>query len=139
MLNSTRLLFTGSRDNDAPTSSLWKELSITALTGLLTMAVAVLFQIMPFYNILHDHYDIHSEVCVIVVIGLYITIAWAGDRKRTNTGKQGISIFSSAPHFQTLSVDLRDAVFLEILQRAFAGGCGTLLDVYCTGTVCLSS
>ena len=92
LLNSTRLLLTGSRDNDAPTGSWWRELTSMALTGLLTMAVAVVFQIMPFYNILHDHYDIHTEVCVMLVIGLYTIIVWTGDRNKANTGKQGTRI-----------------------------------------------
>ena len=115
-----------------------------ALTGLLTMAVAVVFQIMPFYNILHDHYDIHTEVCVMLVIGLYIIIVWTGDKNKANTGKQGTRIsYSLSCHlFQSafsLCVCLRDTIFLKILQCAFPGGRGSLLVVHCSCSVRQSS
>ena len=90
LLNSSRLMLTDSRDNDAPAKSWWREATCTMLTGLLTMALAVVLQILPFYNILHDHYEIHSEVCCWLVVGVYVLIVWTGDRSTSTTASRNV-------------------------------------------------
>ena len=102
LLNSTRLLLTGSRDNDAPTGSWWRELTSMALTGLLTMAVA-------------DH-DI--SMCH-VSLGLYIIIV-CGDRNKANTGKQGTRISYSLSCHSICLLSLCLSQFFKILP--FPGG-----------------
>ena len=59
------------------------------ISGVLTMPLAVVLQIMPFYNILHDHFAIHTEVCAFLVIGLYVLIVWSGDRNKSNSVIRG--------------------------------------------------
>jgi len=48
--------------------------------GCLTMATAVVSQFIPIYHLFHDFYGVHTEVCVFLMIGLYIMLAWSGDR-----------------------------------------------------------
>ena len=48
--------------------------------GCLTMATAVVFQFIPIYHLFHNFYGVHTEVCVFLMIGLYVMMAWSGDR-----------------------------------------------------------
>ena len=56
------------------------------------MPLAAVLQFIPLYHIFHDIYSVHTEVCVWVMVGLYVMVAWAGDRsvgteaRRTSTG-----------------------------------------------------
>ncbi len=44
------------------------------------MPMAALLQFTPLYHAFHDLHDVHTEVCVCVIVALYIILAWSGDR-----------------------------------------------------------
>lgn len=55
------------------------ELLCAIVTGLFSMPLGVL-QFVPVYHPLHDSFGIHSEVCVLMLISVYIFIVWTADR-----------------------------------------------------------
>jgi len=61
-------------------TSLVKELVCSLVTGLLAMPLGVL-QFIPVYHSLHDGFQIHSEICVLLFLTLLFLIAWTGDRR----------------------------------------------------------
>lgn len=56
------------------------------LVGLLSMPMGVL-QFLPIYHPLHDNLGIHTEVCVFLLIGLYVMIVWKSDRQPTDEAR----------------------------------------------------
>ncbi|KAH9488362.1 hypothetical protein Btru_063328 [Bulinus truncatus] len=52
---------------------------IVLITGLCSMPQGVL-QFIPVYHPLHDVYGIHSELCVLLFLSIYILIVWSADR-----------------------------------------------------------
>ena len=57
-----------------------KELFCSLLTGLLAMPLGVL-QFIPLYHPLHDLLLVHSEVCVLLFLSLYVLLVWTADRQ----------------------------------------------------------
>ena len=57
----------------------FKELLCSLITGLFSMPLGVL-QFIPVYHILHDNYNIHTEVCVLVLFGFFGLMVWMSDR-----------------------------------------------------------
>lgn len=49
------------------------------ITGLFSMPLGVI-QFIPVYHPLHDSLGIHSEICVLMLITIYILIVWSADR-----------------------------------------------------------
>lgn len=48
-------------------------------------------QFLPIYHVLHDVYNIHTEVPVFIIITLYGLIWWTGDRKAQKERTAAIS------------------------------------------------
>ncbi len=59
------------------------------------MPLATLLQFIPLYHTFHDLYAVHTEVCVVVLLGLYIVLAWIGDRNTGMEPRQGESMRST--------------------------------------------
>jgi len=57
-----------------------KEVVCSLITGLLAMPLGVL-QFIPVYHSLHGSFQIHSEICVLLILTLYFLIAWTNDRR----------------------------------------------------------
>ncbi|XP_076459728.1 uncharacterized protein LOC143292920 [Babylonia areolata] len=55
------------------------ELMCAVVTGLFSMPLGVL-QFIPVYHPLHDSLGIHSEVCVLLLITVYMLVVWSADR-----------------------------------------------------------
>ncbi len=56
------------------------------------MPMAALLQFTPLYHAFHDMHGVHTEVCVCVIVGLYVMLAWSGDRgtgMEARNGTQG--------------------------------------------------
>lgn len=71
-----------------------KEILCTIITGLLAMPVGIL-QFLPLYHPLHDIFNFHSEVCVLLFLSVYILIVWVADRHpteeaRSQSSKRGL-------------------------------------------------
>lgn len=63
-----------------------KEMLCTLLTGLLAMPLGVV-QFLPLYHPLHDMFNIHTEVCVMLFLTIYMAIAWIADRNPTSNAR----------------------------------------------------
>ena len=50
------------------------------ITGFLSMACAVIFQMLPIYHGLKDGFGLHTEVIMCVVFALYLMIVIWNDR-----------------------------------------------------------
>ena len=48
--------------------------------GLLSMPVAVAFQFLPVYHLIHDVGVVHTQLCVLLMGGAFVLLAWVGDR-----------------------------------------------------------
>ena len=48
-------------------------------TGVFSMPLGIL-QFIPVYHTLHDNYNIHTEVCVFLLIMIYTLVIWSADR-----------------------------------------------------------
>ncbi|XP_069123101.1 uncharacterized protein [Argopecten irradians] len=69
----------GGNTNRFQSKGFFKEVPNTMLAGMLGFPLGTL-QFLPNYHILHDNYNIHTEVCVAMFFVVYITIVWKGDR-----------------------------------------------------------
>ena len=87
LLNLTRYLLIGNHRLDYLSNSYFVEFVCVILTSVFAFPLAVVTQFIPFYHILHDLYGVHSEVVVFIILGLYIVIAWIGDRHRETETK----------------------------------------------------
>ena len=58
------------------------------LTSVYAFPVAVVTNFIPAYHFLHDLYNVHTEVVVLIVFGTYALIAWSGSRQREPEPKQ---------------------------------------------------
>ena len=56
------------------------------ITGLLAMPVGIL-QFIPLYHPLHDIFNFHSEVTVLLFLTTYILIVWVADRHPTDEAR----------------------------------------------------
>lgn len=63
-----------------------KEMMCTLLTGLLAMPLGVI-QFLPLYHPLHDMFNIHTEVCVMLFLTIYMATAWIADRNPTSNAR----------------------------------------------------
>ena len=87
LLHLTRYLLIGNHRLDYLSNSCFVEFVCVILTSVFAFPLAVVTQFMPFYHILHDLYGVHTEVVVFIILGLYIVIAWIGDRHRETETK----------------------------------------------------
>lgn len=78
----TRYLLIGNYRLDYLSNSIFVEFVCVILTSVFTFPLAVATQFMPLYHVLHDLNGIHTEVVVYIILGVYIVIAWIGDRHR---------------------------------------------------------
>ncbi|XP_064652904.1 uncharacterized protein LOC135503238 isoform X2 [Lineus longissimus] len=88
LFHGTRWLLTKREKFEA--SSFPVEMTCNIITGVFSMPMGVL-QFLPLYHPLHDMLKLHTEVCVLLLIGIYIVMVWSGDRSpdssaRTNRG-----------------------------------------------------
>lgn len=60
-------------------SSIRKEALVCLLTALCGMPGGVLL-FLPIYHPLHDFYHIHTEVCVMLLITIFLVVVWLSDR-----------------------------------------------------------
>ncbi|KAK2160483.1 hypothetical protein LSH36_132g01073 [Paralvinella palmiformis] len=60
-------------------ATFFKEIICCLLTGMFSFPLGTL-QFIPIYHTLHDKYHIHTEVCVFLLIGVYMLMWWTGDR-----------------------------------------------------------
>ena len=80
------------------------EVLCAVLTGLLSTPLGVL-QFIPIYHPLHDMFGIHSEVCVLLLVMVYIMVIWSADRhpfENARAGKTGASLVCYPLSFATL-------------------------------------
>ncbi|XP_050391027.1 uncharacterized protein LOC126810101 isoform X1 [Patella vulgata] len=49
------------------------------ITGLFSMPLGVL-QFVPIYHYFHDQLNIHTEVCLLLLLATYVMIVWSSDR-----------------------------------------------------------
>nr|CAB3261072.1 uncharacterized protein LOC100176636 [Phallusia mammillata] len=80
LLCGSRYLLTGSADKQKSSGSFVLEMLCVIITGALSMAAAVIFQMLPIYHGLKDGFGIHSEVILFVVFALYAGIVLWFDR-----------------------------------------------------------
>jgi len=59
---------------------LLKEMVCSLITCLLAMPLGIL-QFIPVYHGLHDGFQIHSEICVLLFLMLFFLTAWSSDRR----------------------------------------------------------
>ena len=78
----TRYLLIGNYRLDHLSNSTFVEFVCVILTSVFTFPLAVVTQFIPLYHFLHDLRGVHTEVVVFILIGVYILIAWIGDRHR---------------------------------------------------------
>ncbi|KAL8608935.1 hypothetical protein ACOMHN_062684 [Nucella lapillus] len=70
------------------------ELACVVVAGLCSMPLGVL-QFVPVYHPLHDSLGIHAEVCVMMLICVYILIIWSADRYPFETARGNNSFRAS--------------------------------------------
>ncbi|XP_013384780.1 uncharacterized protein LOC106154826 isoform X2 [Lingula anatina] len=93
------LIFHGTRkvlDNRGKfeASNVCVEFLSTVLTGLFSMPLGTI-QFILLYHPLHDVYQLHSEVCVLALLALYVLVIWSGDRNPTEDARsEGKDFFS---------------------------------------------
>ncbi|XP_064388139.1 uncharacterized protein LOC135336304 [Halichondria panicea] len=114
LLNSSRWLFTGSSDKEKMTNNYFSEFACVIITACLSMPMAALLQFTPLYHAFHDMHGVHTEVCVCVIVGLYVMLAWSGDR---GTGMEARNGTQGAGHRKRHSVfnELSLAVVIHYL------------------------
>lgn len=60
-----------------------------------------ILQFIPLYHPLHDSLGIHTEVCVLLFLGLYILIVWSADRLPLEPARQpGFRKLNFINHFK---------------------------------------
>ncbi|XP_046568806.1 uncharacterized protein LOC124277179 [Haliotis rubra] len=67
------------RANKFQSAGFLLELMVAVTTGLLAMPLGVL-QFLPIYHPLHDSFKLHTEVCVLMLLGVYSILVWIADR-----------------------------------------------------------
>ncbi|XP_067928843.1 uncharacterized protein [Watersipora subatra] len=107
------IVFFGSRKILMPAKSKFEvgncftECLCTVLAGSLAMPVGVSAFFLIFYHPMHDWFDIHSEVPVIMWLSLCLLISWISDRTPTTRDRsdcskeklQSLPVFNVAQHF----------------------------------------
>ncbi|XP_002129943.2 uncharacterized protein LOC100176636 [Ciona intestinalis] len=88
LLNGSRYLLTGSSDKAVASGGFIREITCVFITGMLSMALAVIFQMLPIYHGLKDGFGIHSEVIMFIVFALYFGIVYWNDRTPSDEARQ---------------------------------------------------
>ena len=78
----TRHLLIGNHRLEYLSNSTFVEFVCVILTSVFAFPLAVMTQFMPLYHVLHDLYGVHTEVIVLILLGVYVVIVWIGDRHR---------------------------------------------------------
>ena len=84
----TRYLLTGNHRLDYVSRSTFVEIVCIILTSVFAFPMAVATNFIPVYHILHDLYNVHTEVVVLIVFGTYAMISWSGTRLKETEPKQ---------------------------------------------------
>jgi len=84
----TRYLLTGSHRLDYVTKGTFVEIVCVILTGVFAFPMAIATIFVPLYHVLHDLYNVHTEVVTLMVFGIYALIAWSGTDHRDTEPKQ---------------------------------------------------
>ena len=50
-------------------------------SALLSMPVAAFTQFIPLYHFFHDFHGVHTGLCLVVMLALYLLLVWTGDRQ----------------------------------------------------------
>ena len=77
------------------------------------MPMAVIFQFIPFYHVLHDLFSVHTEVCVWVLIGLYVMLAWIGERRSNGTDPKSTGMVECI-HMYNVPISRFDGTVLDV-------------------------
>ena len=84
----TRYLLTGSHRLDFVSRGTFVEIVCVILTGVFAFPMAVATIFIPVHHTLHDLYNVHTEVVMLIVFGMYALIAWNGCYHRETEPKQ---------------------------------------------------
>ena len=90
------------------------------ITGLFAMPLGVM-QFIPVYHPLHDSLGIHSEVCVLMLVAVYMLVVWSADRYPFETARVHSYIGQLFVIFHSLtktSISITD--YVHLLSAAFA-------------------
>ena len=82
------------------------EVMCAVVTGLLSMPLGVM-QFIPVYHPLHDSLGIHSEVCVLMLVVVYMLVVWSADRYPFETARAHSYIGQ-----------LSEVFFVKVLQKS---------------------
>ncbi|XP_065910438.1 uncharacterized protein [Dysidea avara] len=102
----TRYLLTGNHRLDYVSRSTFVEIVCIILTSVFAFPMAVATNFIPVYHILHDLYNVHTEVVVLIVFGTYAMISWSGTRLKETEPKQTAKGRSRRSLFDSLSMML---------------------------------
>ncbi|PVD37869.1 hypothetical protein C0Q70_00471 [Pomacea canaliculata] len=92
------------------------ELLCALVTGLFSMPLGIL-QFAPVYHPLHDLFGIHSEVCVLMLICLYILIVWSADRYPFETARTFSSSRKSKEIFLAVLLHYSFYIYLVLFSK----------------------
>lgn len=71
------------------------EMSCVLVTAMFSMAMAVVFQMVPIYHGLKDGFGMHTEIIIFILVGLYGSIVWYADRTPSDEARSQLRRKSS--------------------------------------------
>nr|CAD7576615.1 unnamed protein product [Timema californicum] len=89
-------------------ASWWRELFVAVMAALLGMPGGILLFI-PIYHPLHDLFQVHTEVCVVLLLTGFFLIVWSADRNPIVRARPSTGTRSSG-------YDLRILLVLHLVQ-----------------------
>ena len=90
------------------------------ITGLFAMPLGVM-QFIPVYHPLHDSLGIHSEVCVLMLLAVYMLVVWSADRYPFETARVHSNIGQLFVIFHSLTTTaISITVYVHLLSATFA-------------------
>ncbi|XP_077999524.1 uncharacterized protein LOC144452325 [Glandiceps talaboti] len=87
LIHGSRKLITGS-DSKTESTGFFKETLCSLITGLFSFPLGAI-QFIILYHSLHDNAHIHTEVCVLLLVAIYIGTVWSADRNPSENARKG--------------------------------------------------
>ncbi|XP_006811972.1 uncharacterized protein LOC100378455 [Saccoglossus kowalevskii] len=138
LINGSRKLLTGS-SSKIESKGCFKEMMCVIITGLFSFPLGAL-QFVLLYHPLHDNLHIHTEVCVFILVAIYICIVWNADRNpddgaRPKKGKKwldeiGLLVSLHFMLYILLTVNSKPENIRSIGLHEPTGNCNATTPVY---------
>ncbi|XP_070545272.1 uncharacterized protein [Ptychodera flava] len=87
LIHGSRKLITGS-EHRTESTGFFKEMLCVIITGLFSFPLGAV-QFIILYHSLHDNLHIHTEVCVLLLVAVYVMIVWSADRNPSENARKG--------------------------------------------------